>query len=180
MRIISGKYRNTRLMTLEGDLTRPTKDQVKEAIFSHLFSLKENSFFLDLFGGSGAVGLEAASRGAAVVDIVDSNPKAIRIIRSNIERCKSEECHAYLMDYQSYINGCEKQYDYIFLDPPYEMEGIEELLSSIRKKDLLKSDGLIILETRKGNTFKIEDYEEEDERIYGITKVIYLKEKEND
>ena len=101
MRIIAGKYRSRKLITLEGLATRPTLDQTKEAIFSSLGGYINDFVILDVFGGSGALSLESISRGAKEAYIIDSNPDAVKIIKKNAENLGvGQELHVYLGDYK--------------------------------------------------------------------------------
>ena len=122
MRIISGLKRGLKLKSLEGSDTRPTLDSVKEAIFSMLFDSVRDAKVLDLFAGSGALGLEALSRGAKEAVFVDANPKACSIIKANIESAKMENASAIVrsdaMEYLKKTKAEKQKFDLIFLDPP--------------------------------------------------------------
>ena len=124
MRIISGTARGTKLYTLEGAHTRPTLDRVKEALFSKINEDLQESIVLDLFSGSGALGLEALSRGAAKAYLVDNSFNAIKIINQNVVKTHLEEkCVVIQKDYQKAINYfCDNniKFDIVFLDPPYK------------------------------------------------------------
>lgn len=178
MRVISGKYRRTNLKTLEGQNTRPTKDMVKEALFSSLGDLKAKSF-LDLFAGSGAIGIEALSRGAAKVIMNDHNPEAYGIIQDNLNKVKAQ-AEVYDLDYQICLNQLKGEYfDYIYLDPPYAFNDHQKIFDFLKEEHLIDQDSLIICETHKDFQLNItEDYMEEKVRHYGITALYYYRLKE--
>ena len=121
MRIISGTARGTKLYTLEGNNTRPTLDRVKEPLFSIIQNKIKDAIVLDLFSGSGALALEALSRGAKKAILCDNSPKAIEIIKKNIEKTHFEQTTEILcMDYKKCLNKINERINIIFLDPPYE------------------------------------------------------------
>lgn len=155
MRIIAGVAKGRNLSTVSG-ATRPTSDRAREALFSSLlseFGELENLKVLDLFAGSGAVGLEALSRGAALVHAVEKDDAAIKTIRANqeiVERANPlGKFHAFAMSAQKFVNGDrEEQYDIIFIDPPYDFgdQGVRELLTDIVNRKLCRTGGLIVVE----------------------------------
>ena len=181
-RVIAGKYKRTPLYTLEGeDITRPTRDMVKEALFSTI-TVYSDTVFLDLFAGSGAIGIEALSRGAADVIFNDSSRQAVGIIRKNLDRIHEERTVTQL-DYEDCIRRYEAYgFDCIFCDPPYRFDEHEKLFSLIREHDLLKEDGMVILEAEK-NTVLNERYGNMylyKERRYGISKLLYYRKGEKE
>ena len=149
MRIISGKARGTKLYTLEGENTRPTLDRVKESIFSIIQNKIEGAKILDLFAGSGAIGLEFLSRGAEKAVLCDNSKDAISIIKKNIEKTHMEK-QAYLIN-ADFENCLEKikneQFDIIYLDPPYATDYIYKAIQKIKTLDILTEESLIIIET---------------------------------
>ena len=155
MRIIAGVAKGRNLSTVTG-ATRPTSDRAREALFSSLlseFGEFENLKFLDLFAGSGAVGLEALSRGAQLVHAVEKDESAIKTIRSNqeiVEKAKPVgKFHAFAMSAQKFLSAeSADQYDIIFIDPPYDFgdQGVRELLVEIVERKLCRAGGLIIVE----------------------------------
>lgn len=151
MRIISGSMRGTKLFTLEGLNTRPTLDRVKEALFSKINFELEDAIILDLFSGSGALGLESLSRGAKLSIMCDSSKDAIRIIKQNVEKTRTEEKVKILnCDYRKALEKIENEKikcNIIFLDPPYKTDFAEDAAKQIIEKDLLAENGIIILET---------------------------------
>ncbi|GAB6109271.1 16S rRNA (guanine(966)-N(2))-methyltransferase RsmD [Fusibacter bizertensis] len=148
MRVISGSARGIPLETLEGLETRPTTDRVKEAIFSMIQNKIYGSVCLDLFSGSGALGIELLSRGAQSVLFVEKNPKSKLVIERNLVKTKLNEGATLLnRDVYDYIeNNGEKKFDLILMDPPYLMGHIKMCLESIERYDLLTEEGLVIVE----------------------------------
>src|SRR5574344_1142213 len=146
MRIISGRCRGSALKTLEGNNTRPTADRVKEAIFNILGNNFFDKYILDLFAGSGALGLEALSRGAKHCDFTDSSKEAIKIISGNIEKCgMKENSKIYQEDYKNVIKKLKSKYDFIFLDPPYGKDMGTDAIKLL--EELTTDDSIVILET---------------------------------
>lgn len=180
MRVIAGKYKRTPINTLEGeDITRPTKDMVKEALFSSI-EIFSDTKFLDLFSGSGAIGLEALSRGAEDVIFNDINAKAIKIIRSNLEKVKEERVVLNL-DYQECLKRLEgEKFDYIYCDPPYNFTAYEEIFFYVNKYSLLDKKGIIIMEVNKDTNLEDEylGIKQYKEKKYGICKLLYYRKEE--
>lgn len=180
MRIISGKARGTKLYTLEGIATRPTLDRVKESIFNIIQNKIENAVVLDLFAGSGAIGLECVSRGAEKAILCDKSKEAIEIIKKNVQKTHMQEkVEIYNLDFKSCIEKIKKyKLDLIYIDPPYETEFIVQSLNKIVEFDLIKTEGLIILETddEKRILKEIENIEVKviDKRKYGRATIIFL------
>lgn len=177
MRIIAGKYKRTPLMTLEGqDVTRPTRDMVKEALFSTVQIYSDTSV-LDLFAGSGAIGLEALSRGAQDAVFNDMNKDAVKIIEANLKKVHEDRM---VLNYP-YEKCLEKlkgrQFDFIYIDPPYAFNEHEKLFSLIEETGVLKNDGVAVVEVNKSTVLneeynKIKLYKE---KKYGINKLYYYK-----
>jgi len=146
MRIISGQFRGRKLKTLEGMNTRPTADRVKESLFNILNTKVYDANVLDLFAGSGALGLEALSRGAASCVFVDSSKEAIDIVKENVDLCKVQENSKIInKDYLEVLKNINNKFDIIFVDPPYS-KGIEIVVLE-NVKDILTEDGMVIIET---------------------------------
>lgn len=172
MRIISGTARGTKLFSLEGDNTRPTLDRVKESLFNMLQDNIKDSVILDLFAGSGALGLEAISRGAKKTVFCDYSKEAIYVLKRNLEKIKAMDKAIILnMDYKKCIESQDLQYDFIFLDPPYRTSLVKEAICEIIKYHRLKTDGVIVVETDEPErVIKELDEQEEIEREFTITK----------
>ena len=147
MRIITGSRRGRKLKTLPGDAVRPTPDRVKEALFNILQFDLEGRLFLDLFAGSGQIGLEALSRGAAHCTFVDKGREPIAVIRENLKKTRLEErAEVVQADYSSYLKTCRRQFDLILLDPPYAEIFLETALKIISEIDILTNSGIIVCE----------------------------------
>ena len=181
MRIISGTARGTKLFTLEGETTRPTLDRVKESLFNIIQNETIDSIFLDLFSGSGAIGLEAASRGARKVILCDKSKEAINIINKNIEKTHlKEKVELYNLDYETLLKTKIKEnLDVIYIDPPYESNFAIKALELIIEKGLTNEDSTLIIET--DDEIKILKELEKleikitDKRKYGRAILIFLK-----
>lgn len=158
-RIISGTYGGRRLQSPPGDGTRPTTDRVREALFSSLqseFGSLDGLRFLDLFAGSGTIGLEAASRGAAHVDLVESDRGAAHVITANIAELRCTVAHVMATTVERFVRTKPKaSYDVIFLDPPYayEHESLEQLLQAISGPAWLAGDGVVVVERSRRDAF---------------------------
>ena len=183
MRIISGKARGTKLYTLEGDNTRPTLDRVKESIFSIIQSKIEGARILDLFAGSGAIGLEFLSRGAEKAVLCDNSKEAINIIKKNIEKTHMEK-QVYLinLDFENCLEKLKnEQFDIIYLDPPYATDYIYIAIQNIIKLNMVTEESLIIIETddekRVEKEIKNIDIEIVDKRKYGRATIIFLRKR---
>ena len=147
MRVISGTARGTQLKTPDGILTRPTADRVKEAVFSILQFELEGSRVLDLFAGTGQMGIEALSRGASSAVFVDSRREACKLVQDNLRLTKlSEKARVVQSDYLSYLNRLDGRFDLIILDPPYAEVFLENSLKKISEIDILSDRGIIICE----------------------------------
>ena len=147
MRVISGSARGVALKTPDGMLTRPTADRVKEAMFSILQFELPGASVLDLFGGTGQLGIEALSRGAAEAVFVDQREDACKLIRENL--CKTGFVNQGIViksDYAEYLKKCNKQFHIIILDPPYADKLLENSLKMITEIDILQSSGIIVTE----------------------------------
>ena len=180
MRIIAGNYRSRLLKTLQGDNTRPTTDKVREAVFSRLGPYFDSGSVLDLFAGSGAVALEAISRGYDEAVLSDKSREAVMIIKDSISALKAESyCTVWQCDYKQTLKRCrdkEKQFDLIYVDPPYRMVLGSSVLKLIGEYDLLKETGVVILETGTDEEVEIEKpFELDKEARYGVTKLTYVR-----
>ena len=145
MRVISGKARGISLKTPDGMQTRPTADRVKEAMFSIIQFDLPQARVLDLFGGTGQLGIEALSRGAASAVFVDESEKACALIRENLKRTKLPG-QVIRSDYMNFLKNCRDKFDIILLDPPYAEEFLENSLKMITEIDILQSSGIIVTE----------------------------------
>ena len=147
MRVISGKAKGVVLKTPDGMQTRPTADRVKEALFSILQFDLPGTKVLDLFGGTGQLGIEAISRGAKSAVFVDAGDAPCRLIKENLRRAKMEgEGRVILADYLQFLAQCREKFDIIFLDPPYAEVFLENAIKKISEIDILQSGGIIVAE----------------------------------
>ena len=148
MRIISGSARGRRLKELQGMDTRPTTDKVKEALFNIIQFDIEGRQVLDLFGGTGQLGLEALSRGAERCTFTDQRREAAALIRENIKACGfQDQTHVVQGDAISFLSGCREKFDLVFLDPPYGAGMLEKALEAIAKIDIMTENGIIVCES---------------------------------
>ena len=182
MRIISGNARGTKLYTLEGNNTRPTLDRVKEALFNKINFQLEEAIVLDLFAGSGALGLEALSRGAKIAYFGENSHQAAKVIKKNIYKTKMQDkAKLIIKDYKKVLEEVKQiKFDIIFLDPPYETNYDIEAIELVLKDNLLKDNGFIVLETdsnEKENKIKTLNIKIDDARKYGRVKLLFLSRK---
>ena len=182
MRIISGIARGTKLYTLDGmETTRPTLDRVKESVFNIIQNDLQDKIFLDLFAGSGAIGLEAASRGTKKVILCDKSSKACEVIRKNIQKTHMEnKVELYNLDYIKVINEKIKDIiDVVYIDPPYETNLIYDSLKLILEKKIINEQTTIILETDDEKRILKEleklPIEIKDNRKYGRANILFAK-----
>ena len=179
MRVITGKARGVSLKTPDGTLTRPTADRVKEALFSIINFDLPSAQVLDLFGGTGQLGIEALSRGADRAVFVDAREDACKLIRENLTRTKLQStAQVVRSDYMDYLNGCREPFSIIFLDPPYAEEYLEKSLKRITEIDILQSGGIIVTERPLGKElpWEFDGFQRSKDYKYGKTLLtIYRK-----
>ncbi|TCK06299.1 16S rRNA (guanine(966)-N(2))-methyltransferase RsmD [Phorcysia thermohydrogeniphila] len=184
MRIIGGKYKGKRLKSLpkreDTKLLRPTTDRVKESVFSILNNYLEGVKFLDLFAGTGNVGIEALSRGAAKVIFVENDKRFCKLIRENLERLGVEK-NRYEIICDDYVNALKRlarrgeKFDFIYADPPYEKGFYTRIVHMVKNLGLLDEDGLLMLEEPKNDPFLPDDEDWIVERRgYGTTLVTFV------
>ncbi len=183
MRVISGTARGKKLISLEGIETRPTLDRVKESMFNILqFELKDSNV-LDLFSGSGALAIEALSRGAKEAVLCDSSKKAIDVINKNLKETKViDRSNVINKDYEEALKKLKnesKKFDIIFLDPPYKSNFAIKSIKNILEYNLLDNNGIIVVETDDKNKIEeiknIRDIEIYDTRKYGIVHILFIR-----
>lgn len=183
VRILGGLYRSRTLKTPPGQQTRPTRSVVREAVFNMLQGQCSESTVLDLFAGSGAMGLEALSRGAAEAVFCDNQFQAIQVIRYNVKLLNLErKAEMIMLDWSQALKQLEAQqrsFDLIFLDPPYQMEP-KQILSGIEQEKLLKDDGIIVLEQGADKPLNLPDfYELLKDRRYGESRLHLIQHRRN-
>ena len=180
MRVITGKARGVQLKTPDGLATRPTADRVKEALFSIIQFDIPGAKVLDLFGGTGQLGIEALSRGAKSATFVDAGEPACRLIKENLKRTRLEaDGKVVRSDYMEFLNRCREQYNIIFLDPPYAEVFLENALKKITEIDILASGGIIVAERPLGKElpWDFEGYTRSKDYKYGkVLLTLYRKE----
>lgn len=178
MRIIAGKFRGKRLFSPEGEGTRPTSDKVRESVFGILASRGEiGGRVLDLFAGTGALGLEALSRGADTAVFVDKSPAAAKIIRKNIA-LTGADAEVYNTDWKVAVRKLTGRFDLIFLDPPYALGAETDVVAAIDERDLLAEGGVIVVEHDARNDFATAESFAADRRTYRGTSVTFLRRRE--
>lgn len=183
MRVISGTAKGTKLNSIEELSTRPTLDRVKESLFNIVQSRIEDSIVLDLFSGSGAIGIEFLSRGCKKAYLCDISRSAVDMINQNLERTRLKENAIVInKDYKKCLQDFSKlnvQFDLIFIDPPYKDDIAVDSVKNILSLGLLKEKGLIIIETDEKdreieNLKKLDNIQISDCRKYGRANLIFL------
>lgn len=149
MKVISGLYKGRNIIGYDLDGTRPTMDRVKESLFAMIQDYVKDAVILDLFSGSGNLGIEALSNGAKEAYLVDSNRRASNTIKTNIGNLNISNANVLNMDFKEalkHLNDLDKKFDIIFLDPPYKTDFIEKSILLIEEYNLLNNGGIIICE----------------------------------
>lgn len=183
MRVISGTARGTKLNSIESLSTRPTLDRVKEALFNIIQTQLQDSNVLDLFAGSGALGIECLSRGAKHCTFCDKSYETIKMLKQNLQRTRFETKATILVDdYKKCLQKLDKnKFKIIFIDPPYKLDIAVNSIKLILEYALLAKDGIIILETdeeeREIKELENINLEVYDVRKYGRVKLIFLRER---
>lgn len=148
LRVIAGKYKSRKLKDVKSNLTRPTTDKNKETIFNSIGQFFDGGTCLDLFAGSGSLGIEALSRGMTHCDFVDKQYSAIKVINENIKVLNlDEETMLYQKDALSFLNSTSQTYDLILVDPPYKLNAYHDILDVISSRHLLNKHGIIVMES---------------------------------
>lgn len=172
MRVITGTARGRRLLELEGMETRPTTDRVKEGLFSALQFEIEGRRVLDLFAGTGQLGIEALSRGAASAVFVDRRADAVKLIRENLKTTGlGEQARVVAGDSMEFLTTARERFDLIFLDPPYEAGLLETAISHIARFDILRPHGIIVAESPAGRSLPALDAPYALSRTYRYGKI---------
>ena len=178
MRIIGGKYRSRVLAEFDGEAVRPTSDRVKESLFNILSLKLIGARVLDLFSGSGALGLESLSRGAKEVVFNDCAKSSVAILKKNLSALKvgvGEEAKVLNYDYLVCLEQARGSFDLIFIDPPYRFDYGEKALECIASKGLLSENGIAVYERDRPFETKIDGLEKYDERKYGKTYITFFR-----
>lgn len=177
MRVISGSVRGRKLLAPCGDETRPTADRVKEAIFNIISPFVFEARVLDLFAGSGALGIEALSRSAESAVFVENNMAAQKVLEKNIEITRfGDKCKILRCGFDAFLNTSSDKFDIVFLDPPYKSGYYRKALELLRDNGLLADHALVIAEHEYGADLPdVSGYELLKDRKYGKTSVAILK-----
>ena len=181
MRIIGGKYRSRVLASFVGDAVRPTADRVKESLFNMLALRFHGARVLDLFSGSGALGIESLSRGAEQVVFNDLSKDSVALLRKNLKSLKiaeGEDVRVFTLDAQLCLAAQKQPFDIIFIDPPYRLECGVEAIKTVAQKGLLKVGGVLVFERDRAFEGEIDGLEVYDERKYGKTYLTFFRVKE--
>ena len=182
MRVITGIARGRRLKEPVGMETRPTADRVKEAIFSSIQFEVEGRKVLDLFGGTGQMGIEALSRGATHCTFVDLQKQAVAIIRENVNSTGfSDQSTVIQGDALAFLSRCREKFDLIFLDPPYDSGLLEKAMELITTIDIVSENGIIVCENGSNSGWPVvaEPYRMQKEYRYGkIRTALYRRNAE--
>ena len=168
MRIITGSAKGKKLVSLEGDATRPTSERIKEAIFSSIQFDVEGRRVLDLFAGSGQMGLEALSRGASKATFIDLSREAMEIVKQNAKITGFfDKSHFLISDWRNYIRKASgrEQFDLVFVDPPYAMQCCADAAAYLAKTELIIPGAIVVLESGE------EEIDMADERLQGYSVI---------
>lgn len=177
MRVISGSARGLKLTSPDGLETRPTTDRVKESIFNIIQTYIPCNNVLDLFAGSGALGIEALSRGSLRCTFIENNSNAFSIVKTNIEKARlTEKAELIKKDAFEFLNSCKTQYDIVFLDPPYNKGLLKKSFDYIYNENILSENGIIVAETEFDGELPENNYFECVKNAkYGKTLVLIYK-----
>ncbi len=178
MRIIGGEYKGRKLAEFAGESVRPTSDRAREALFNIFAYEIRGARVLDLFCGSGALGLESLSRGAREVTFNDLSKDSLGILKKNLSALKislGEKASVYNYDFETCLQVVKGKFDFIFLDPPYKEKYGEKALEKIAKNDLLSENGVAVLESALPFSGAIAGLEKFDERRYGKAHFTFFK-----
>jgi len=175
IRVTGGKFRNRQVKTVKTQAVRPTSSKVRESIFNILQGRVVGSSMLDLFAGSGIMGIEALSRGAEKVTFVEKNPKVYKLLKENLSNFDTEY-KVFLTDALSALAKLKgAKFDIIFADPPYKLDIIPYVLQKIKNNDLLAQEGVLVLEHSPDCQFDSTGFEVVKTKVYGDTALTLLK-----
>ena len=185
MRVISGKFRGLKLQPPVDYSIRPTSDRLKESLFSILESNKynikiENSNVIDICSGTGALGIEALSRGAKLIYFIDKDPKAINVLQKNISKLKidyKDETYIKIItnDANKALQNIKNNFDIVLIDPPYNSNVIEECLVKLKQYNLINFNSYIFAESSKNENINFDGFDLLDTKIYGKSKLTILQ-----
>lgn len=178
MRIISGEFRGFKLESPKDNAIRPTTDRIKEDLFNIINPFISDSVFLDLFSGTGAIGIEAVSRGCKKAVMVDNDKTSIGLIKKNSSKIKSpEKIEIICSNAEKFLLSTRDKYDIIFMDPPYKYENIGKIIDIIEKRDIINNNGIMIVEQGIDSVMeeKIGFFTLYKTKKYASTKMYYYK-----
>lgn len=178
MRIISGKYKGKEILGYQLEGTRPTQDRVKESLFAMIQNEVGEAKVLDLFAGTGNLGLEALSNGARHCTFIDNNPKATQTIKKNIDHLgiSQNQVSVITSDYRAFLTQDKESYDIIFLDPPYRYTFLSELLPTLIQQNKVTPAGIVVCEYENGNLDeRYQDLVLIKKRKYGYKQIAIFK-----
>lgn len=185
MRVIAGKYKGRKLNFESTEILRPTADAVKEALFTKLQFLFPIDVFVDLFAGTGSIGIEALSRGAKKVFFVEKNHSHVKIIESNLKTLgidydknnpnSSKQAIILTNDFSSVLENFDQKIDIIFIDPPYKSDFYDKSLQILHEKQLLCENGIVVLELEENKKFCEHGFRIFSDKRYGRKHLIYLE-----
>lgn len=174
MRIDSGKFKGRRLLDSKFEHIRPTTDKVRQALFVKLQFFLPDKDVLDLCCGTGALGIEALSRGANAVVFVDKDTRSVNLTKFNLNSL-DVKAKVVRRDAVKFLDECTLQFDLILIDPPYKSGIYEAILKKIGEKEILKADGIIVCEHSASDNFDYSPFHIFDEKKYGDTVLTYLE-----
>ncbi|MDD2370734.1 MAG: 16S rRNA (guanine(966)-N(2))-methyltransferase RsmD [Firmicutes bacterium] len=183
IKIIAGKNRGNILKTKEGITTRPTLNRIRENLFNIIRDKVPGANILDLFAGSGAIGIEALSRSAKSVTFIEIDKEAFNILKANINKTNNlENSKTINKDFRGFLRNCKDKFDLIYIDPPYHIKAYEEAIGLIEDKQLLNESGIIIIEAKKDTKLPLEtkDFKCYRDVIYGNTIIKFYNKKQED
>lgn len=178
MRIIGGKYRSRVLASFDGEDVRPTADRVKESLFNILSLRFYGARVLDLFCGTGALGLESLSRGAREAVFNDQSKQSVTLLKKNLKTLKLQEGNevkVYNLDASVFLDGAREPFDLIFIDPPYALDVGVKAVEKIAQKGLLAKGGVLVFERDRPFEGEVDGLEKYDERKYGKTILTFFR-----
>ena len=177
MRVISGLYKGRVIDGFDIDGTRPTQDRVKESLFGSIQDYVEDSIVLDLFSGSGNLGIEALSNGAKECYFVDNNKEAIKVINNNLSKINitSNVLHKDFKDALEYFKSNNIKFDLVFLDPPYKDDYIDYSINYLLENNLLNDNSIIVAEFENNIKADYEELKIKKEKKFGYKKIVIFK-----
>ncbi|MDJ1645693.1 16S rRNA (guanine(966)-N(2))-methyltransferase RsmD [Mycoplasma sp. M5725] len=181
IKIISGELRHRKLISHINKKIRPTQHRIREAIFNYLRFNENKKRFLDLFAGTGAMGIEAVSNGYEFVDFVEKGIDICNVIKQNIDLLKLKNVNLFCKDFLDYLYLTTETYSVIFIDPPYDdISAYNKSLNIIKNRSILEPEGIVIVETRRKKDINLDGYEILSEKNYGLTTIFYLTKSFNE